>query len=364
MVEPMLRHWLLLGVLCVGVHATQAGSKPKYDRKGNWLITDRLNNRIVEVEPLTGTVVWEYEVSISKTETNWLVGPRDANRFKGKTMIVASGLPPGVSPDYPDGYEDSRVFEVTKKGKIRWQYGQTGVTGAGYNQLNNPASALYMPSKKMLIADQGNHRVIRLRRKGKDFELDWQYGISGVSGSGPGQLNSPACVQRRGNGNYIIADTGNHRIIEVNTKGELVWQYGDPADTTILNYPTYVCRLSGDNFLITDSGNSRVLLMERDGTILFAYTTTNLPGSVAEPQPLRALQLRKTGNILITDQLNHQVIEVDQWGNIINQYGAIGVPGQEPGYLNTPADAKVVDDFTGLTAPKSGGGGGFDFSPF
>jgi len=340
----------LLSALVVATWPAVAGSKAKYNRKGNWLIADRYNNRVVEIDPVTGTVAWEYTASIKKGSTNWVVGPCDAERVGGRTLVVAAGLPPGVSEDYPDGFVDNRVLQVAKKGKIKWQYGQKGVAGGGENELDHPVAAMLLRKKEVLITDQGNHRVIQVDRKGR---IVWQYGTTGVSGSGSNELNRPASAQRRGNGNYVIADAGNDRVIEVTRKGQLVWQYGEPGDTNILSGPTYACKLpGGPSFLITDSLNNRVLIIDGDGSNLFTYATSDRDGSVADPQPTHAVLLKKTRNILIADQFNHQVIEVDPTGAVVNAYGLVGLAGDEEGALDAPTDAKAVGDYTGLSAPK------------
>ena len=355
----MLRR-LLLGALLLMQPTANARAKPHYNVRGNVTIVDRYNNRVLEIDPTTRTIVWDYEVTITKTETNWLVGPQDAERLGGKTLIVAGGLPPGVSTNYPDGYVDNRVFEIDRKGRILWQYGQTGVAGAGDNELNDPATAMFLPYHGVLIADRGNQRVIHLRRQGKGAKIIWQYGTTGVSGSGTNQLSSPSGAQRLVNGLYLIADTGNNRVIEVNRQNKLVWQYGNPEDTTILNSPTYACRLAHGNVLIDDSGNNRILVVDRNGSNLFTYVTSLRSGSVANPQPTHAVQLRK-GNFLIADQFNNQVVEVDATGTVTFTYGTIAVPGSGDGFLDAPCDAKVVGDFTGLTSPRSSGGGGFSY---
>ena len=108
---------VLLTSLLLTVVAVHAKSKPRYDARGNVIIVDQYNNRVLEIEPITRMVVWDYEVSATKSETNWLVGPRDAERFAGRTLIVAGGLPAGISTNYPDGYVDNRVFEVDRKGE-------------------------------------------------------------------------------------------------------------------------------------------------------------------------------------------------------------------------------------------------------
>ncbi len=71
----------------------------------------------------------------------------------------------------------------------------------------------------VLIADQGNQRIIVVDRKG---DILWQYGTTGVAGMGPNQLNNPNSGEILENGNILIADQGNNRIIEVKPDGTLV----------------------------------------------------------------------------------------------------------------------------------------------
>ena len=43
-----------------------------------------------------------------------------------------------------------------------WQYGKAGATGSGFNRLNTPVQATYLPNGDILITDQGNERVIEV----------------------------------------------------------------------------------------------------------------------------------------------------------------------------------------------------------
>ncbi len=358
-------HGLLIFLLLIGGFVAWApgahgADHPRFSKKGNLLIVDQYNNRVIELDTNTQTIVWEYEVSVTKDSvTNAIVGPRDAERVGDLTLIVGGGLPTNVcSTDC----SDNRVIQVNRKGKIVWQYGQKGVTGAGDNELNDPVAAMMLPGKKVLITDQGNNRVILVSRKG---EITWQC-TTVVSGTDTNQLSSPSCAQCLGGGHYLIADTGNNRVIEVNKKCEILWQYGDPADTNILSGPTYACRLphGKKHTLITDSLNNRIVeITEPSSNVVsnvFTYVTADRSGSVEQPHPNRAVRL-KMGNTLITDQFNQQVIEVDPTGTVVFVHGTMGVAGDADTQLNAPCDAKVVGDYTGLTSPK-GSGGGFDYS--
>ncbi|MGD0061758.1 MAG: NHL repeat-containing protein [Verrucomicrobiia bacterium] len=356
----MKRSTRTLGILLTGLFlataAVHAKSKPRFNASGNVLLVDQYNNRVLEIDTNTETIVWQYEMTVTRADshfvTNSIVGPRDAERVSGRTLIVSCGLPAGVDTNYPDGYADNRVILVNRQGHILWHYGQTGVMGSGPDQLNNPSTAMWLPSQNVLITDQGNHRVIQVNHKG---DIVWQYG-TGYSGSGSNQLSSPASAQRLGNGHYLIADTGNNRVIEVDRKADLIWQYGDPGDTNVLNGPTYACRLPSDSdTLITDSLNNRILVVDKTGSNVFTYVTSARSGSAADPQPTHAVAT-KHGNFLIADQFNHQIIEINPSGDVVFSYGTLGVPGSADGLLYAPCDAKIVGDYIGLTAPHGGGG--------
>ena len=75
-------------------------------------------------------------------------------------------------------------------------------------------------------------------------------------------------------------------------------------------------------------------------------------GSNANPLPTRAIRLRN-GDTLISDQFNDRVLEVDHGSpaQLVRQWGTTTVAGVGRNAFNAPYDAKVIGDFTGLTAP-------------
>ena len=73
---------------------------------------------------------------------------------------------------------NSRVIEVDPiTHNVIWQYGQTGVYGTGTNQLSNPYEAAILRNGNILIADGSNSRVIEVRPTGTSGgTIVWQYG--------------------------------------------------------------------------------------------------------------------------------------------------------------------------------------------
>jgi hypothetical protein len=352
---------LIVSVLAVAVVTPSQGrSLGHFNQKGNILIADQFNNRVIEVNPNSHAIVWSFGDSGTNAGPTTILAPHDAERVGALTLITCTGVPADGEPGCPDGCPDNRVIIITKKGRIVWQYGQAGVTGAGTNELNRPITARWLPHRDVLITDQGNQRVIQVTHKG---DIKWQYGTSGVSGSASNQLSNPDSAEQRATGDTLIADQGNNRVIMVNHRNRVVMQYDSFSDNTSLNGPAYAARLHNGHIVITDSLNNRIIEAnpKNPNVNIFEYVTSARPGSVANPNPTRALRLRK-GNTLISDQFNHQIIEIDMNGNIVFTFGTIGVAGNGSNELNAPCDAKVIGDFTNLTSPKGGGGGGFNIS--
>ena len=139
-------------------------------------------------------------------------------------------------------------------------------------------------------------------------------------------------------------------MIEVNRAHHVVWSYGNPADTAILQGPAFASRLDNGNTLISDAGNNRIVEVNAAGEITWQFATNHRAGSVTDPNPTRAVRMRN-GHTLISDQNNHQVIEITSTGHVVFKMGTIGVAGAGT-KLDAPYDAKVIGDFTGLTDPE------------
>jgi hypothetical protein len=342
---------LTLGSTALTAAAASAAPRPHesgFNQPGNILIADQFNNRVVEVNR-HHQVVWHFGNGSNMPGPHSIVGTNDAQRVGSLTLIAGTGTPANFDPSCTatGGCPDNRVILVNQAGQIVWQYGKAGVTGAGFNQLNTPVQATYLPNGHILITDQANERVIEVNR---DHQIVWQYGMTGVVGHGFNQLNNVNSAELLANGNILIADENNNRVIEVNRDHQIVWQYGSPSSTTILNGAAFASRLPNGDTLITDSSNNRILIVTDDKEVVFNYATNARAGSMTMPLPTRAVMLRN-GNILISDQFNDQVIEINQNMQIVFSQGKIQTDGSGPNLLNAPYDAKVIGDYTGLTPP-------------
>jgi hypothetical protein len=116
----------------------------------------------------------------------------------------------------------------------------------------------------------------------------------------------------------------------------------------------FASRLENGDTLITDSNNNRIVEVDAGDKIVWQYATNGATGSNSNPLPTRAVRLAD-GHTLISDQFNHRVIEVSHAGHIVASYGTLNTPGYGTRNANQglsgPYDAKAVRDYTGLTPP-------------
>jgi outer membrane protein assembly factor BamB len=366
------KSWACTGFLVLASSLSLIAQGNDFNTRGNILISDQFNNRVVEVNPNNHKIVWHFGLGPADFSPASVIGVNDAQRVGKLTLMAGTGTP-GGQPEAPhctnlSGCPDNRVLLVDRDGSIVWQYGQFGITGSGPDQLNVPVQNTWLPNRHVLITDQANERIIEVDVATKG--IVWQYGTTGIIGNGPNQLNNPNCAELLENGHILICDENNNRAIEVTRKiplgGDIVWQYGsgDPNINEPVSGVAFASRLENGHTLITDSNHDRIVEIDEDKNFVWEYFTCTGSGCNLSrgtgPFPTRAVRL-KNGHTLISDQYNHRVIEVNHAKQIVRTFGELGdlsynAESVADGGLNSPYDAKRIGDYTGLTPPFAGEG--------
>ena len=94
-----------------------------------------------------------------------------------------------------------------------------------YSVLYEQHNPQYLRGKNgtptLLVADSENDRIVEYAQTNKEnWTRTWSLGTRG--------LNWPRDADRLPNGNTLIVDTMNHRVIEVTPQGEIVWEFYAP----------------------------------------------------------------------------------------------------------------------------------------
>ena len=277
-----LELWRRAGISIVAVTLSSAAASTAAlgHEAAHILIADQFNNRVIEVDPETHRVLWHFGDGSDIPGPHSVVGTNDAERFGSYTLISGTGTPPS-DPALPGcstpsvGCADNRVLIVNRSGRVIWQYGKAGVTGADRDELNTPVQAAFLsgfpghPGFHVIIADQGNARVIVVDLFSKD--IVWQYGMTGITGAGENQLNNPNSAEVLENGNILIADENNNRAIEVTPARHVAHVYSAGGTASGV---AFASRLDNGNTLITDANNNRVVEVNGADQIVWQYAVS------------------------------------------------------------------------------------------
>ncbi|SEO53709.1 Arylsulfotransferase (ASST) [Halogranum amylolyticum] len=113
---------------------------------------------------------------------------------------------------------DQVVILNRTTGQIEDRLGSDGDHDTLFEQHNPDYLESENGTPTILVADSENDRIVEYAKEGGNWTLTWELG-------GPGQLNWPRDADRLPNGNTLVTDSLNHRVIEVTPQGEIVWEY-------------------------------------------------------------------------------------------------------------------------------------------
>jgi len=228
------------------------------------------------------------------------------------------------------------LFNFT--GIIALATGTAGARIATVASATNPGQIVVMPHNQLLITDIGS-----LDRTGGKViitnfqrQLLWQY---------QGALDIPHSAYPMPNGDILIADTGDNRVIEVNRASQIVWDTdnlgnghgvlgeGTMSDGSTLDYPNDAKPLANGDILISCRLQNRVIEITDQGKIV--RDISGFLHGQHNPTPL------SNGDMLISDSGWDRVLEINPKNKVVWQFG-----GQVDGVdiLNWPRDAQLLSD--------------------
>jgi hypothetical protein len=129
---------------------------------------------------------------------------------------------------------------------------EVGVHGSGAGELNNPQGLALDPSGRVIVADQGNNRLVRLSFNGEVLK----YLNSLTAG-----FNGPTGLAVDRHGGLAVADTGNNRIVLLDAEGNFAAELTAPNDgyTGAFKAPRDVALEPDGDLAVADTGNQRVV---------------------------------------------------------------------------------------------------------
>ena len=262
---------------------------------------------------------------------------------------VASSPPPLTGPTahaglFPGGIliadrGNGRLLVVTSDHKVLWRFPATGSLPRG--QAFAADDAFISPDGKSIVANDDTHDVVD-RIDIATRRIVWQYGHYDAPSGRRGYLNGPDDAYPLANGDIVVADIGNCRIIEINPGKEVVRQWGRTgvcADRAPFTYgsPNGDTPLPDGGLLITEIRGSRVVRLSAAGKVIFdIHVPVTYPSDA---------HLDARGNVVVADYSSiGAVVSVTPRGRLVWRYRPLSGRGR----LDHPSLAVPLPDGTVL----------------
>ncbi|MBQ8164783.1 MAG: YIP1 family protein [Clostridia bacterium] len=146
-------------------------------------------------------------------------------------------------------------------------------------KLSNPQDLFIGDDGKIYIADSGNNRIVVLKKNDKN-EYVFDFEITGSESDGS-KLLEPRCVFVDEDGEILVADYGNKRLISFNKYGNFKYLYPTPTSDLLqegFNYHPYkVAKDSKGYIYVCSVGDSNgILMLSSDGEFRNYYGTNDV----------------------------------------------------------------------------------------
>ncbi len=270
------------------------------DDDGNLYIADRQNNRVRRVDH-SGTIS-----TLARLELpNALALDGQGNLFvSGNSTIHKVDLRTGVVSLYAGSV---RGFDGDHHPALQTRFG-----------FHSPAGLTFDGDGNLLAVDSANGRVRRIdARSGVVTTVAGGRSSEGPAGVSTGLL-APVGVALDRSGNLYISESNGHRILEMDSHGNLrtvagtgINGYagdGGPATSATLNFPFDVAVSASGDIYIGDEGNSAIRKVSPSGRI-----TTPVHNSA---YVIDALALDESGNVYFSDVARCVVRKLDALGRV------------------------------------------------
>jgi hypothetical protein len=181
--------------------------------------TGNNNDRILVYDRSAGEVVWEwrfrthgYNASGGGSYTGDWTHVNDVDRVGPGEYLVSNRN------------FDEVIVVNRSTGNVTMRLGEDGDHDVMHEQHNPQLLRGENGMPTMLVADSENDRVVEYARTNGTWTRTWTLGSID-------SLDWPRDADRLPNGNTLVTDSLNHRVVEVTAEGEVVWEFYAPWGT-------------------------------------------------------------------------------------------------------------------------------------
>ncbi len=189
------------------------------------------------------------------------------------------------------------------------------LAGSGNTEFNQPHGVAVDGAGNVYVADTGNNRILKLNSTGQ-YLSQW-----GGLGTAAGFLSSPYGVAVDKAGFVYVTETGNNRVQKFTSNGVLVAQWGDSAPSAgsgsnDFNRPEGIAVDLWGNVYVADCGNSRVQELNAAGG--FHQNWGSLGSATGQFYYPGWVAVDTLGNCYVSDTYNYRIEKCDNLGKVTN----------------------------------------------
>ena len=217
--------------------------------------------------PTSRSVIGQVETRAGTGAPGIQDGPAEASSFINPFGLAVDGRDNLI---VSEGGAGNRIRRITRDGKLET------IAGADEHQFDSPSGIAVDKSGNVLVADTANNRIRKIGRDGR---------VNTIAGNGePGFNDGPAESARFDGpvgvavdqaGNIIVADTYNDRIRRISIDGNVSTIAGcgapgmsdGPAADSLFDTPCGVAIDGQGDILVADTGNNAIRRISPDGAV-------------------------------------------------------------------------------------------------
>lgn len=209
--------------------------------------------------------------------------------------------------------ENNRVLKFDKDGNFLSQFGSTG---SSTGQFSDPRGIAVSPNGNIWVTDLGNRRVQGFNSNGEFIRA-----ISFQTGA------QPYAVAAGPGGALWVTDIGLHRVVRLLEDGSVLGvatgKQNAPSDSaTDLSSPVGIAFDAFGNAWVADNGIDRIIEFDSSGKFVSQFGSTGT-GAGQLRGPI-GIDIAPSGNILVVDSANNRVEEFKPDGAYLRQFGTTG----------------------------------------
>jgi DNA-binding beta-propeller fold protein YncE len=245
---------------------------------------------------------------------------------------------------FPKVFEDPKynglvIYKVPETSPPKLSALPEGVTnmfeggkGSGKGEFDSPLGMCIDGNGNILVADTGNGRIEKFSPTGSFL------GAIASKGSGHGQLGEPNGIAVDRSGNIYVAEVAsNHRVQKLASDETFIAEWKGP-DAGFYG-PRRIAIGPDDSVYVLDQGRTRIVKLSPDGQVLSSWGSKG-SGDGQFNDPTSVAVDSTSGKVYVADPINKRIQVFDQSGKFLTKW-IIPEWGQPAGFEDLVIDSKM-----------------------